>query len=387
MAGAREHPTLPSPRLARSHADMAARYDVVVVGSGYGGAIAASRLARAGRSVCVLERGREIVAGEFPATLASAAGQLQVRRGSRRWGRDDGLFDLRPGEDLSVLVGCGLGGTSLVNAGVALRPPAWVYDDERWPTALRGSQVGPVELGPHFDRAERMLGSTPFPAHLDEPSKLTVLRTAAEAIGVPVVRPPINVTFADGPNAAGVEQRACVQCGDCVTGCNHRAKNTLVENYLPDAVAFGAHVFCEAGVDRVERAPDGADARWRVSFDVAAGGRDGFDAPSSFVFADVVVLAAGALGSTEVLLRSRIAGLTTSPRLGDRFTGNGDVLAFAYDVRGRPLRGIGLGRRPVTAAGAVGPTITGAVDLTGVPRPGDGALIEEGAIPGALRWL
>ena len=90
-----------------------------------------------------------------------------------------------------------------------------------------------------------------------------------------------------------------------------------------------------------------------------ADGRTRFDAPASFVFADVVVLAAGTLGSTEILLRSRAGGLAVSPRLGDRFTGNGDVLAFAYDVQGQPMRGIGAGRRPVTADTAVGPCITG----------------------------
>jgi cholesterol oxidase len=366
---------------------MAAAYDVVVVGSGYGGAIAASRLARAGRSVCVLERGREIAAGDFPDTPAAAISQLQVHRGGRRLGRSTGLFDLRAGDDLSVVTGCGLGGTSLINAGVALRPPDWIYDDARWPEELRGADVGPAALGPYFERAERMLGSVPFPDTWPEPAKLAVLRDAADRLGHPVTRPPINVTFADGPNPAGVDQRACILCGDCVTGCNHRAKNTVTENYLPDAVAHGAHLFCEASVRTVERSAGGGDAPWTVLFETTADGRSRFAAPAGFVFADVVVLAAGALGSTEILHRSRARGLAVSPRLGQRFTGNGDVLAFAYDVQRRPMRGIGAGRRTVTAANAVGPCITGAVDLVGTPKPGEGALIEEGAVPGALRYL
>ncbi len=263
MTSEAEQVTPPSPTLSRPHGDMAARYDVVVVGSGYGGAIAASRLARAERSVCVLERGREIPAGDFPDTLASAAWQVQVRRGARRFGRATGLFDLRAGDDLSVVVGCGLGGTSLINAGVALRPKPWVYDD-RWPAELRGEDNGPIELAPYFERAERMLGSAPFPDTWVEPTKLAVLRKAAEVTKDTVIRPPINVTFADGPNAAGIEQRACNQCGDCVTGCNHRAKNTVTENYLPDAVAHGAHIFCEVSVRTVERSPEGSDAPWIV---------------------------------------------------------------------------------------------------------------------------
>jgi cholesterol oxidase len=360
------------------------RYDVVVVGSGYGGAIAASRLARAGRSVCLLERGRELRPGDFPATMVDAAGQLQLRKGARRLGRATGLFDLRAGHDLSVLVGCGLGGTSLINAGVALRPPAHIYDDDRWPTALRGRDVGPAELEPYFAAAQRMLGSTRYPDDWPEPTKLAALSRAATGVGATVQRPPINVTFTDGPNAAGVEQRACTRCGDCVTGCNHGAKNTVAMNYLPDAVAHGAEVYCEAEVRTV--LPAGDDG-WVVSFGVRAGGRARFDAPGSFVLADVVVLAAGTLGSTEILLRSRDEGLATSPHVGRRFSGNGDVLAFAYGVKDPDMRGIGTGGRKVTARNAVGPCITGMIDLTEVDTPSRVALIEEGAIPGALRAL
>jgi cholesterol oxidase len=370
------------PALSRPLHRLRDRYDVVVVGSGYGGAIAASRLARAGRSVAVLERGRELRAGDFPSTPFQALRQLQVRTGARRVGRRAGLFELRTGHDLSVMVGCGLGGTSLINAGVALRPPDWVYDDVRWPTALRGRTRGPAELGPHFAAAERMLGSTPYPDDWPAPTKLVALERAAEGVGAKATRPRINVTFVEGPNAAGVAQRACTACGDCVTGCNHGAKNTVAENYLPDAVAHGAEVYCETAVRTVRPADGGG---WLVTFTTAAGGRSRFEAPSSFVVADAVVLAAGTLGSTEILLRSEREGLAVSPRLGQRFSGNGDVLAFAYDVTGAPVRGIGLGRRQVTAENAVGPVITGMIDLTGTPGPGKGALIEEGAIPAALR--
>ena len=105
---------------------------------------------------------------------------------------------------------------------------------------------------------------------------------------------------------------------------------------------------------------------------------------SRFVTADVVVLAAGTLGSTEILLRSRDLGLPVSDRLGDGFSGNGDVLAFAYDTD-QPVRDVGLGDRVPRADTAVGPTITGLIDLRG-PDTGleDALIIEDGAIPGAL---
>jgi cholesterol oxidase len=356
------------------------RYEVVVVGSGYGGAIAASRLARTGRSVCVLERGRELRPGDYPDTPWRALRQLQVRTPRRRLGRRSAMFELHADDEVSVMVGCGLGGTSLINAGVALRPPAWVFDDERWPAELRGH--GSDALAPYFERAERMLGSTPYPDDWPEPAKLAALQVAAEGVGATVERPKVNVTFEAGVNAAGVHQAACTLCGDCVSGCNYNAKNTVLVNYLPDAVAHGAEIFCETPVRTVRPASDGRG--WIVTFDAPGDGRRRLGAPASFVFADVVVLAAGTLGSTQILMRSRSEGLAVSPRLGSRFSGNGDVLAFAWDAE-VPVRGIGTGRRAPTPATNVGPCITGMVDLTA--DRSRALLAEEGAIPGALRPL
>jgi cholesterol oxidase len=357
------------------------RYEVVVVGSGYGGSIAASRLARLGRSVCVLERGRELRPGDYPDTPWRALRQLQVRTPRRRIGPRAALFELHADDEVSVMVGCGLGGTSLINAGVALRPPAWVFDDERWPAPLRGR--GSDELAPYFERAERMLGSTPYPDEWPDPAKLVALGVAAEGVSATVERPKINVTFDAGVNAAGVHQEACILCGDCVSGCNHNAKNTVLVNYLPDAVAHGAEIFCETPV-RTVRPALGGRGGWIVTFDTPGDGRHRLGAPASFVFADVVVLAAGTLGSTQILMRSRSEGLAVSPRLGSRFSGNGDVLAFAYDA-GVTVRGMGTGRRQPTPETAVGPCITGMVDLTA--DRSRALLVEEGAIPGALRPL
>jgi cholesterol oxidase len=372
-------PQTRATRLALPLDRLRERYDVVVVGSGYGGAIAASRLARRGRSVCVLERGRELHPGDYPDTPWRAVRHLQVRTPRRHWGPRSALFELRADDEVSVMVGCGLGGTSLINAGVALRPPAWVFDDERWPAELQGGGAG--VLAPYFDRAEHMLGSTPYPGRWPQPAKLAALHQAAEGVGATVERPKINVTFEAGLNAAGVRQEECVLCGDCVTGCNHNAKNTVLVNYLPDAVAHGAEIFCQARVRTVRPATDGG---WIVTFDPTGDGRPRLGSPALFVFAEVVVLAAGTLGSTEILMRSRAEGLAVSPRLGTRFSGNGDVLAFAYDAQA-PVRGIGSGRRPATPATSTGPTITGMVDLTA--DRSRAVLVEEGAIPGALRAL
>ncbi len=104
-------------------------YEFVVVGSGYGGGIAASRLARAGRQICLLERGKEIIPGEFPNTLSQAQQEMQVNATDKHIGSRTGLFDFNVDDDINVLVGCGLGGTSLINANVSLKPEPRVFED------------------------------------------------------------------------------------------------------------------------------------------------------------------------------------------------------------------------------------------------------------------
>lgn len=119
-------------RLSKSLAELKDHYAVVVVGSGYGGSIAASRLARAGKSVCLLERGKEIQPGEFPRTLPEGAKEMQIDvpgRLAKPDGSRTALYDFRMNDDINVFVGCGLGGTSLVNANVALTPEKRVFED------------------------------------------------------------------------------------------------------------------------------------------------------------------------------------------------------------------------------------------------------------------
>ncbi|MGH9470363.1 MAG: NAD-binding protein, partial [Terriglobia bacterium] len=210
-------------------------YSVVIVGSGYGAAIAASRLARAGQQVCVLERGKEFQPGEYPDTLERALAEVQAATPDGHTGVRDGLYEFNINDDINVFKGCGLGGTSLVNANVALRAEPRVFDDPRWPDALRGSLSGSVEEG--YGHAEEMLKPAPYPSNgFPALPKLEALRLSAESMGAKFYRPPINVNFElTGENHAGVQQRPCVCCGDCVTGCNYAAKNTLIMNYLPDA--------------------------------------------------------------------------------------------------------------------------------------------------------
>ncbi len=364
--------------------NIASEYDVIVVGSGYGGAIMASRLARAGLKVCVLERGRERHPGEYPNTTLEAAEEVQWNlpvvghKGSRT-----GLFDLHVNKDINVLVGCGLGGTSLINANVSIRPDARVFDDPCWPAGFRAENGAHLNAG--YDRAEVMLAPRPYPqppvgTHPSLP-KLVALEASAAKMGQPFRRTHINVTFEDGVNSAGVAQKACTNCGDCCSGCNYGAKNTVLMNYLPDAWRHGAQIFVEVSVRHVERRDDG---RWNVHYEALGVGRESFHAPTLTVVAKFVVLSAGTLGSTEILLRSRKNGLSLSDQIGQGFSGNGDMLGFGYNCTPR-LDGLGFGHRPVASMPPTGPCITGVIDMRD-PNLGvrDGIIIEEGSIPGAI---
>src|SRR5271166_2959646 len=167
-------------RLARPLSEREPRYDVIVVGSGYGGSIAACRLSRAGRTVALLERGREIHPGEFPATAREAAGHLQsvgpAFGSERRIGDPRNLYRLHADAGMCVLSGCGLGGTSLINANVSLRPDPRVFD-ERWPRKLRRDPDGrfPDELVRGFAAAEAMLRPTTYPDTFPKLAKVAAL--------------------------------------------------------------------------------------------------------------------------------------------------------------------------------------------------------------------
>jgi len=361
-----------------------AHYDVVVVGSGYGGGIAASRMARAGRSVCVLERGREILPGDYPNDLAQARAELQIDTAQGRLGASQGLFNLHVNNDVLALVGCGLGGTSLINANVALEMDQRLFADplRPWPAEF---QRDPDLLAPYVERARSMLDPVAYPNDFPPLDKLQALQKSAQAMRQEFIRPPIAVNFVDHVNPFGVSQPRCTSCGDCTSGCNVGAKNTTLMNYLPDAHRHGAKLFVGARVSHLTR----EGARWRVHFE---------GAPYS-VTGDVVMLGAGSLGSSEILLRSRRQGLPLSDRLGEHFSGNGDVLAFGFDNDWQcgpmedethqiaPINGVGVGCNKVPVEQYPGPCITGMIDMRATRDPARGVVVEEGVIPGVLAPL
>lgn len=348
-------------------------YDVVVVGSGYGGGVAASRLAHAGQSVCVIERGREFLTGEFPSRLPELRRELQLTGGTMRSGSRTGLFDFRVGADIHVLVGCGLGGGSLINAGVGLRPDARVFADAAWPEEI--TRDGLLDLG--FGRANAMLRPSRY-VDANRLTKYHALETASAAFGVDPVAAPVVVSFEETVNPAGVTQPACTLCGDCCSGCNVGAKNTVAMTYLPDARAHGAEIFTELAVTHIEKRTGG----WRVHFLPS----NGKDQEGGFVDAKTVVLGAGTLGSTEILLRSREKGLALSDRLGEGFSANGDIIAFALGGRER-VNAVGVGEPPKFVGDIIGACVAGQIELPDGEALDRSMIIQEGVLPSALAPL
>jgi cholesterol oxidase len=371
----------------RCHADpdgAEPAFDVLIVGSGYGGAIAAAELAGscALPRIAVLERGREYLPGAFPSRLSELPTHLRGRfAGKTRGG--EALFDIRAGGDAAVVLANGLGGGSLINAGVMLQPPCAVFD-ARWPQALRGGQAlaqlyreARVRVGARVDGA---LNAIPDPL----PKKTRVLARLDAA----AERMPVTVAFHDRDSSGGVALSACKRCGDCATGCNHGAKESLDTNLLAVAMQRGVEIYCGATVLRVQR-PAGRGDGWAVLVTHTDEALRRCEDGPRWILTRRLILAAGSLGSTEILLRSQRAtpALGLSPRLGHGFSGNGDLIAFGYDYgeSGR-ANAVAHEDQPPDER-EVGPTITAGftaqvTDRCGVART---LLVEEMAVPAALR--
>ena len=305
--------------------------DVVVIGSGYGGSVAALRLAEQGVRVLLLDRGKEYLPGEFPDGLGAAFGHVRLERSDATQvnGYESGLFDIRVGKDIGALVGNALGGTSQINAGVVLRPDPRVYDKSDEKGRLWPRELSAAELTRWYDKAEQEIGAETFatvPMNIRDPDHegktraidIKPEKTArlAEMAACLDQRAPRKTTCSFEPArlAASFGEPAtepndqpvlapCNGCGDCVSGCNHNAKKTLSTTYLPRAKAAGAGIFTGVSVSHLSRDKD----HWRIHFvatDSRKAHRQGVDVPVHTLRAKNIVLAAGTFGSTEILLRS-----------------------------------------------------------------------------------
>ena len=218
----------------------------------------------------------------------------------------------------------GLGGTSLINANVAIEPDDEVFDHSQWPQAIRDAR-NTGALRKLIVRVRQTLHAGEHPQGRSLTKVKALEKGMLGAAGADFNLCDIAVNFQyDGDNAYGVKQRPCINCGDCITGCNVGAKNTLDTNYLPLAKSGGAHIFTQVEVDRIEEIAEGGYA---VRYTRRGNGEN----QTGALFAQTVIVSAGALGSTAILLRSRANGLSLADTVGTRFSGNGDFLAFAYN--------------------------------------------------------
>jgi cholesterol oxidase len=285
-------------------------YDVVVVGSGFGGSVAALRLTEKGYRVAVLEAGRRFADDEFART------SWDLRR--FLWAPRLGCYGIQRIHrlpDVTILAGAGVGGGSLVYANTLYQPGGAFYDDPQWRDVADWRQ----ELAPYFDLAARILGV------VDNPTVTAAdqaMRSVAEEMGVGNTfrLTPVGVFFGDRAGetvpdpffgGAGPVRTGCLECGACMTGCRHGAKNTLPKNYLWLAERAGAQMHPLTTVTRLRERPSGG---FEVTAERTGAWRAG-RTRRTFT-ADQVVVAAGAYGTQRLLHRMRDEGHL--PHLSDR---------------------------------------------------------------------
>jgi cholesterol oxidase len=326
-------------------------YDAIVIGSGFGGGIAACRLAEAGHSVCVLERGRRFGRDDFPERPEQAPDALFHEKAN-----PGGLFDVRMMRDLTVITAAGVGGGSLVYANVQLTAPPDVFD-EGWPDAINAA-----ELAPWYERTEDALQPRTTPP--DPPlRKVDAFAAAGRHAGREAELLPIAVHFGEAREHpfSGVPQEGCQNLARCDLGCPIHAKNTVDITYIARAETHGAEVHPLHLVEGIEP-PASPGGRWRVAYRTLP------DGPKGTVEAPTVVLAAGTIGSSRLLLTNRSRLKALSPALGSRFSGNGDALGMAFDPQAPDVR---------DARNDFGPVMTSRLDYSAERR----LMLADGGLP------
>ncbi|PQE00365.1 cholesterol oxidase [Mycobacterium sp. EPG1] len=288
-------------------------YDVLIIGSGFGGSVSALRLTEKGYRVGVLEAGRRYADDEFAKTSWNLRKFL--------WAPQFGMYGIQRIHllrNVMILAGAGVGGGSLNYANTLYVPPEPFFNDAQW----RDITDWRAELMSHYDQAQRMLGVVTNPTFTDADR---IMKEVAEDMGVgdTFVPTPVGVFFGpDGEKTpgktvadpyfggAGPDRTGCIECGSCMTGCRYGAKNTLLKNYLGLAERAGAQVHSLTMVTGFEQRPDGL---WEVHT-VRTGGK--LRRRRKTFTAEHLILAAGTYGTQKLLFKMRDRGKL--PKLSDR---------------------------------------------------------------------
>jgi cholesterol oxidase len=299
-------------------------YDWIVVGSGFGGSVSALRLAEKGYSVAVLECGKRYRDEDFPSSTWDSRRYFWAPRLGMK-----GIFRLSTFKDIAVVSGCGVGGGSLGYANTLYVPPSPFFEDPQWADLEDWQAV----LAPHYETAQRMLGVVVHDR--DDPAD-QLLRELGEEMGVGDTyrKTPVGV-YLDNPGktvpdpyfeGAGPERTGCKQCGRCMVGCPHGAKNTLVKNYLWLAEHAGVEVIPERLVTDL-RPLDAADGSGGYAVTSERSGLLPRRGRRTLTAAGIVV-AAGALGTNKLLQRCRLGGSLPhiSGRLGELVRTNSESI-------------------------------------------------------------
>lgn len=332
------------------------KYDAIVIGSGFGGSVVSCRLSMAGHNVLLLERGKEYKKGDFPRGISNFKKAF--------WHKDKelyGMYDYRSYKNIDVVSASGLGGGSLIYSNVTMRKPEDSFAG--WPITRK-------ELDPYYDRVENILDPSPLPIHRKPYSDIPKTRLMREHYtAIPdseLLYPDLAVCWGNGPgvdnvNKHGVDQAGCTLCGECAVGCNVRAKNSLDLNYLHLAKENGLNVLTNHIADRIEPIDDG----YKVHFEKI---EESGEKVQGTVSGKLLILSAGCLGSTEMLLRNRDKYGTlprVSQRLGSNFSANADFTGASFS------------KHEVNSS--YGPVITSVVKSKS-------HVIEDGGIPDFMAW-
>ena len=337
-------------------------YDAIVIGSGFGGSVTAYKLAKAGKSVCILERGKRWRGKVNIKNLFDVVPMFRTPL-------NNGLFDYKIFKNIHVFQANGVGGGSLIYANVIMRPEAYTFDED-WP-----KEITIQELNKFFPKVEKMLDirkadAPPLPQLLP---KTIALKKGAEATSEGqwhllnlAIQPFDEVKNLGSCGEPVNEPSPCRLCGNCVFVCNRSAKNTLDLNYLKEAIDYGAELFSEHEVTKIEPLDNGKKGYIVYYKDIKHG-------TNRTVRGKKVIIAGGSLGSTELLLRCKqnesLPNL--SPMLGKNFSGNGDLQAFAINTK-------------ISTESAYGPTITSMIDFRPTQPLNVKFIAEEGGFPDAL---